>query len=697
MISQNSNNYLFIPKNKKYNIHSLNHYEKYVKKIYTYDDINMKDYHFDKGINTIMIKAAMGMGKTKNLHNLFKYYKNKKILIVSFRRTLDKEYSKNFEGFTLYEDIKSNTYDTEIYEKMVVQIDSLHKVRGNIDLLVLDEFTYTELHLVERAKFKESVYNTLLEYIRDLNINIILMDALLDEYTIKWFYHQKRNIQYVENKYKKHTDIKVINYENKIGIFIDDILDNLSKNKKLIIPTNSKSFLNTLDKKIKNSLPNIKYRFLNADNSDDINLENWDQYDIVGYTPTIVAGVSYEEKYFDKIFGYFVNSSSCAEMSLQQLFRVRNLNDKEINICVENKDNNKYLTNIKDIEKYIIDRNTCLVDGVMNIKISRIHRNIIKDSYYYMYRDCQIKIFRSKNNYLITLLDLLKQQGITNIKNIEKIDIENDRNTRKEMSSISKLNNETIIKDIVTSDEIDNEEYGLLKNKFNLTYNDKNKIKKKTFRNTYGYIGNISTDMYKKFSKKYLQFKNLNTLYTLKEDIVKYLEDKIQTTEKNKENKHTQVINEEVNEFGNKIISANPYILHQSKNNEKFIIGLELITVLGANNVFNKDKFKIDFKKLLKYINEKEYIIRLLFKCKEFDTKNININGKENHEIIKYINARLRTLFNIQIKKIDKYKEEYIVDNLDYWTKEINPFKENEDLKQQILLETMLKSIGLDL
>ncbi|RCH82272.1 hypothetical protein CU098_006636, partial [Rhizopus stolonifer] len=56
-------------------------------------------------------------------------------------------------------------------------------------------------------------------------------------------------------------------------------------------------------------------------NSDDINLDNWNNYDIVGYTPTIVAGISFEKIHFDKCFAYFVNNSSPAEMSLQQLFR----------------------------------------------------------------------------------------------------------------------------------------------------------------------------------------------------------------------------------------------------------------------------------------------------------------------------------------------------------------------------------------
>lgn len=673
------------------NHQSFNNFEKYVKEVDIYEDKNMKDYHYDNDIDTILVKAAMGMGKTKKLHNLFNYYKNKKIVIVSFRRTLDREYIQNFDDFMLYEDIQSGTFDTNIHNKMVIQIDSFHKIRGNIDLLVLDEFSYSSLHLIERAKYKDAVYNTLIQYIRNLDIKIISMDTLMDEYIIKWFYHQRRSIQYVENTYKKHSNIKIINYKNKIGIFVEDIIKKLKNNKKIVIPTNSKTFLNNLYKEINKQFNDKKCLFLSSENSDDINLDNWNEYDIVGYTPTIVAGISFEKNHFDKIYGYFINSSSCAEMSLQQLFRVRNINDNEIHLCIENKDNSKYYTSIKDIEKYIIDSNTCLVDGVMGIKINRIYNKIIKDSYYYMYRDCQIKIFKSKNDYEKVLINLLKKQGITEVIDINKDDIESDKKMRNNIRETSKENNEKVIEDIIKSDEIDDEKYKILKNRTVLTYNEKNILKKKKFRKTFGYLGNISSDMYKKFSKKYEQFKNINTLYTFKDDSIKYISSTIENVEDKKFSQY-EIEERGYDSYGNIYTSANPVILHQSKKGQKIIIGLELIKMIGANNIFNKNKFKINFKDFYKYLKEREYIIRLLFKCKEFDF-NIKNDNKGNLELIKYINARLRSLFWIQIKKADKNSDEYILDDMSYWNEDINPFKENTELKQDFKDELFVKMI----
>lgn len=665
--------------------------DKYIIRKEVYNENYMKRYVIEDDINMLMVKASMGLGKTKNLKEVFDEYSysDKTIAIVSFRITLDKEYIKNFDGFTFYQDIEETTYDIDHYRKLVVQIDSFHKIRGKIDLLILDEFTYTATHLVERAKYKDACFNALTEYINDYNNKIILLDALIDDYTVKWFSKQNRKIKFIINNFKKHKNKKIINYKNKIGIFIDSIINNLKNNKKIILPTNSKGFLNNLEFKIRTQLPNIKCKFLDSDNSNDINLDNWNQYDIVGYTPTIVAGVSFEQFHFDKCFGYFVNSSSPAEMSLQQLFRVRNIEDNEIHLCIENKDNIKYPNDMEEIEKYIIDRNSCLIEGVLGVNISRINKTIIKDSYYYLYRDVQVKIFRSKNDYEYYLLKLLKFQGIDDIIEINEVDLEKDKQIRKEIRENSSKNKEKNINDIVLADEINDDQYEILKNKYNLNYNEKNILKKKTFRKNFNYDKEITPKVYTKYNNKYNQFKNINVFYNINEDFKDYITDKIQIIEDNKIDRNEKVGKE--NDFGKLIHTANTMILHQSKKSEKILIGLELLNILGINTIFYNESFKIDFKKLYEYIIKREYIIRILFKCKKIDIKSY----KDEKEILKYINSRLRTLYNITIKK--QKDNSYKIANLDFWDEDINPMKENEDLKMEMYIKTILSNTDFDI
>ena len=140
---------------------------------------NMLPYSFyssGKEYDVLAVKANMGVGKTQNLPYIIDMYD--KVVILSFRISLDKQYVNNFNGFELYSDIQSPYYITDDHPKMVVQVDSFNKVRGNIDLLILDEVTYTMSQLIYSKK-RDLNYNAIEQYLSDKNIKIILLDALL--------------------------------------------------------------------------------------------------------------------------------------------------------------------------------------------------------------------------------------------------------------------------------------------------------------------------------------------------------------------------------------------------------------------------------------------------------------------------------------------------------------------------------------
>jgi hypothetical protein len=241
---------------------------------------------------------------------------------------------------------------------------------------------------------------------------------------------------------------------------------------------------------------------------------------------------------------------------------------------------------------------------------------------------------------------------------------------------------------------MEDDEYELIKNKTNLTYIDKNRLKKKKFRVTYNYKKDITLEIYNKYSKKYNQYNNLNLCYTLKDDLIKYLKNKIEITENQKIEKNELVEMDQTNEKF-KLLTANTFILHQSKKNEKILICLELIKIIGINNIFSNNIFKIDFDTIYNYIKKREYKIRLLFKCKQLDINMIYNDEKGKHEMLKYINSRLRGLFNIYIKKVNK-NDEYKIENMDFWNDDINPFRENEDIKLDLYLSTIIGNINLD-
>jgi signal recognition particle receptor subunit beta len=144
----------------------------------------------------------------------------------------------------------------------------------------------------------------------------------------------------------------------------------------------------------------------------------------------------------------------------------------------------------------------------------------------------------------------------------------------------------------------------------------------------------------------------------------------------------------------NRLFTANTYILHSNKSYEKFMIGLEILN-LFIDDIFIKNKAVINFEKIYNYIEKREYTIRLLFNCNKFDIYNIKNNNKDINEMIKYLNSRLRTIFNLYIKK-DKKSNEYIVTGLDFWDEKINPIFINEELRTEMYIINMLKEINLD-
>ena len=85
----------------------------------------------------------------------------------------------------------------------------------------------------------------------------------------------------------------------------------------------------------------------------DVN-QTWLNYTVVMYSPTITAGISFEQKHFDKVFCYFTNMSCDVLSCIQMIGRVRDVGDREINICLESHFHRASITKA-GIEKDLVD------------------------------------------------------------------------------------------------------------------------------------------------------------------------------------------------------------------------------------------------------------------------------------------------------------------------------------------------------
>ena len=60
----------------------------------------------------------------------------------------------------------------------------------------------------------------------------------------------------------------------------------------------------------------------------------WSKCDILLYSPTIEAGVDYDNEYYDSCMGYMSNNSTSARAFSQMLHRVRNFKDDNVLIYI---------------------------------------------------------------------------------------------------------------------------------------------------------------------------------------------------------------------------------------------------------------------------------------------------------------------------------------------------------------------------
>jgi len=289
------------------------------------------------------VKGNMGCGKT---FGLIEKFKDKSILIVSYRRSLDSELARKFEC-KLYSD-----FDTSfiVADRLVVQIDSVWRVRGSYDVVILDEVGYSQNHFFQFTKDKHRCLDALRHFCNSAS-KVIAMDALLQKRNINWVcdvagtqnYHVLQNTFKVFNGYKC-----TIKKGNRFNLY-SAVKAAIALKQKVVIPSNSLEALKFIEANIKSEFPHIKFLLIDKD-SEEVIIDEWVNYDIVSYTPSIEAGVSFEKRHFNKCIAYMTNQSNSPSNFAQMLFRVRNLIDKEMVII----SSQTYLNNNPTSEEGII-------------------------------------------------------------------------------------------------------------------------------------------------------------------------------------------------------------------------------------------------------------------------------------------------------------------------------------------------------
>jgi len=519
--------------------------------------------------------------KTQNLKEIFSRYD--KILMIPFRRSLGKAYSEEMKefGFDYYLDINSKTYNSK---RLICQLDSIHKVRGQYDLLVLDEFEYTKLHLTgTTVRDKKETFECLSQHVSSCQKYIVL-DALLSNDTVKLFNRIDDGNKYVLiNDYKSFSNRDVF-IDFNINAVEQYILSKLKDGLKIVVPTNSKVRAIGINEAIKFALPNIKTLLITSDTEEDVDVNNWVEYDCVIYTPTVVAGNSFNHIHFDECVAYFSFMSAPAEIALQMLFRVRNLKNEKMTVYVKTADGNNPVTDLQ-LDNYF-DNKEDIITHETGLTLNYCRNTVVKNPYYILYRSVAKRINLSKNRYIDVLMGLLSLHGAQ-----IKVDMRQEEYecivSDDDIKAAVKQYKEKETKKILEAELITSQQYEILKNKDKCTKDERCEKQKFVFWHTYNLSNDaeISVDTYQKYVNHMVAFKNLRAYNK------GYLDDRLCN---NFHDEHS--------------------ILNHNMEFVKFSMAKQILEILGYERFTDTKEVEIDYELIHMYVLENKKKIEVAIK-----------------------------------------------------------------------------------
>jgi hypothetical protein len=306
----------------------------------------------------VCVRAGMGLGKTEEVKVLLNEQcpigpdEQKTVLIITFSRKLA---DKCYEDFQHLDFINYQAHDGALNQaRIIVCLDSLNRVVGRqFDFIIVDEACSVILHFNSPLMQETGSKSFLLESLIQQAKHVYLVDAMLDTTFMKnivdYFAMAKgEEAVWVCNSHVRPSNrvanivrgkaglSKAIGTESLVFAAARKVLDLLNDGKRVVCCSSTKKFTEVLQLYISQMRPATDILVLNS-KSEQKPGDSWDQFDLLVYSPSISAGVSFTAPHFDSLVGYLVNSkyTPTVDIALQQLFRVRQLAAGDMHLYVQ--------------------------------------------------------------------------------------------------------------------------------------------------------------------------------------------------------------------------------------------------------------------------------------------------------------------------------------------------------------------------
>ena len=667
----------------------------------------------------VCLQSPMSSGKTYNLPVLFKQFK--RILFIGNRRSLEQSYLNDFGvyGFILYSMIEEGMI-TE--DRVIVQIDSLHRVAGEFDLIICDEIELTVEHLMGFVKDRKEAFNRLFNYIQHTP-RVLFCDALLCKETINIFLKNK-NPLIVQNTVTPYSHNQIYFLDSREETLFK-IIEESSKGKKVVVPTNSVRFADDLElglQKAKSSLRIAKITGKIPIN-ERIPPSEWNQYDVLIYTSAISAGISFNLEHFDSRICYFRNDSACAKICVQMITRVRQTREDIIYICCDCKVYQFRPVSRPAVEKYINDfvrlkysvaqlagerdlnehtvnlREFDIIDGLV---CEYPHFSFTKDDYYYLKVYYLQQYNRSMQYFKEVLSQCLILHGMTIAEksNPVPVVVENKDQIVEEIVSKRKQIKEAEYQEIAVAPVLGEKEYETLIRKPDKSKQEEHQILKFSLVQTYQPQSEITPVFVKELLPKKQAYRNLRMLrdYRKYEDIQAFLVEqhrksysdafvhkRLKPTRNENPFFESSSDSENTDQSGYVTETSRITLIDNSSSYNlietnhlwiKCFYAIKLLSITGLPELWNEETFQLKFKEVCEFFQQNEVHLYILFNTKKKDWKKI-LEDIAKEMAIENDKIRLKNEENEQKNKTARGRKRMILPLKEIW--------EDADLQKGII------------
>jgi len=336
-----------------------------------YAEPNMRDYpRFIPGADntlarTVFVRAPMKLGKTKALSRYVGEWApgDARVVFVSFRRTFSDSLAQRFPDFSRYDEIKG-ALDAP---RMIVQVESLHRIApdklGEIDLLILDE-SESVLDQFDSGLSADRAHDfAVFQWLTRTARVVIAMDAFLGERTFAVLARIRGagGAVAVINDWKNARDDRYFITSSR-DQWLAALLECIARRERIVVCANSATEGRAINELLTRKLATRDGNTSRASVSDGAGAEScsnarvkfycaetpthtkrrdfadvdraWMDCEVLIYTPTLTAGVSFERAHFDRMFGYFTDRSCGALTCIQMMGRIRDITQRQAFICL---------------------------------------------------------------------------------------------------------------------------------------------------------------------------------------------------------------------------------------------------------------------------------------------------------------------------------------------------------------------------